>query len=135
MSLVLESAALLPGRKSNPVAVSVQIVSSSDRVPDRMSVMPASTAGVRSAESDGFLRSQSTTMTRLPELARSWASEAAMVDLPSLGRVEVRPTTLLGVFVGSRSMANLIDRIDSANREDGMAAAAQHVPEPLESIR
>src|SRR5450755_4073855 len=32
-------------------------------------------------------------------------------------------------------MANLIDRIDSANRDDGMAAAAQHVPEPLDSVR
>src|SRR3954470_19198633 len=125
MSLVLASAALFPGRKSSCVTLSVQIVSSRDRAPDRTSVMPAPTSGVRLSDSDGFLRSQSTTMTRLPEFARSWASEAAMVDLPSLGRVEVRPTTLLGTFVGSKSMANLTDRIASANRDNGKAAATQ----------
>jgi hypothetical protein len=32
------------------------------------------------------------------------------------------------------SMANLIDRIDSANRDDGMAEAAQQVPEPLDIV-
>src|SRR4051812_49536176 len=135
MSLVLETGAPFPGRKSKLVSGSVQIVSFKGRADNRMSVMPALALGARLAVSDGFLRSQSTTMTRLPEFARSWASEAAMVDLPSWGRVEVRPTTLLGVFVGSRSMANLTDRIASANRDVGMAVAAPHVPDPLANIR
>jgi len=64
----------------------------------------------------------------------SWASEAAMVDFPSLGRVEVMPTILFEVFVGFKSIASFMERIDSANRDNGMAVAAQYIPEVLESV-
>jgi len=64
----------------------------------------------------------------------SWASEAAMVDFPSLGRAEVMPTILFEVFVGFKSIASFMERIDSANRDNGMAAAAQYIPELLESV-
>jgi len=96
--------------------------------------MPASAFGASSAERDGFLRSQSTMMTRLPARAVSWPSEAAMLDFPSLGRAEVMPIILFEVFVGLRSIASFIERIDSANRDNGMAAAAQYIPEPEDSV-
>src|SRR5229473_3682817 len=63
-----------------------------------------------------------------------WASAAVMVDLPSLGRAEVMPTILFEVFVGSKSIASFIERIDSANRDNGLAVAAQYIPELLVSV-
>src|SRR5882757_2447217 len=57
-----------------------------------------------------------------------------MVDFPSLGRVEVIPTILLEALVASESTASLIDRIDSANRDNGMAVAAQYISLLLESV-
>src|SRR6266404_3872783 len=64
----------------------------------------------------------------------SWASEAAMVDFPSLGSDDVMPTTLFEVFVGFKSIASFIERIDSANADNGMAVAAQYIPEHLEIV-
>src|SRR6266481_94097 len=64
----------------------------------------------------------------------SWASEAAMVDFPSLGRAEVMPTILFEVFVGFKSIASFMERIDSANWDNGIAVAAQYIPKPLEIV-
>src|SRR5882762_2963318 len=113
---------------------SLQTVSSRDRAPDKTSMMPAVAPGARLLDRDGFLRSQSTMMTRLPACAMSWASEAVMVDFPSLGRAEVMPTILFEVFVGFKSIASFIERIDSANRDNGKVLATQYIPELLESV-
>ena len=68
----------------------------------------------------GARRSQSTRRTCLPEWAINCASEAAVVDLPSLGELEVIPMiffglrTFLDILTLVRSTAILIDRIASA---------------------
>src|SRR5260370_22223754 len=44
------------------------------------------------------------------------------------------PTILFEVFVGVKSIASFIERIDSANRDNGMAAAVQYIPAPPHSV-
>src|SRR3954452_12561683 len=64
----------------------------------------------------------------------SCASETAMVDFPSLGRDDVMPMILFEVFVGFKSIASFIDRIDSANRDNGIDEATQYISEDLEIV-
>src|SRR3954454_18250399 len=58
----------------------------------------------------------------------------AMVDLPSLGKDEVMPMILFEVFVGFKSIASFIDRIDSANRDNGIEEAAQYNSDDLDIV-
>src|SRR4051794_31572752 len=44
------------------------------------------------------------------------------------------PMTLFEVFVGFKSIASFIDRIDSANRDNGIEEAAQYISEDLEIV-
>ena len=58
-------------------------------------------------------------MTRAPPCAMSVAIAAATVDLPSLGKQEVTPITLVLSLLLFRSTVNFIDRMASAYGEDG----------------
>src|SRR6266568_4986815 len=55
------------------------------------------------------------------------ANASQMVDLPSLGRADVMPTTLFGVLKLPRSVASLIERIPSAKREKGELTAKRPI--------
>src|SRR4051812_11839306 len=58
----------------------------------------------------------------------------AIVDFPSLGRDEVMPIILFEVFDGFKSIASFIERIDSANRDNGIEDAAQYISEEREIV-
>ena len=107
------------GKKASPVVSSVHITLSSSALPAITSSSPDFADGMSIFESDGLRRSQSTSTTRPPPCAMSAASEAAMVDLPSFGREEVTPMTLVDFPACSKSTATLIARIASAKRESG----------------
>ena len=99
------------------------------------SIMPAAAFGARLEDSEGFLRSQSTMMTLFPPCPMSWAREAAIVVLPSLGKAEVMPMTWFEVLVALRSIASLIERIASANLDSGLSMTARWIAESLEMVR
>src|SRR3984957_3891098 len=107
---------------------SFQITSSSDVPPKASSTIPLAALGVTERVSDGFLRSQSTTMTEAPLRAISCPSASATVDFPSFGVAEVSPMTLLDLDLFSKSIANLIDRTPSENRDIGWSIAVQLIP-------
>src|ERR1700732_3752621 len=108
------------GRKLSFFDWSVQMTSLRGASPDITSRSPAFASGANTRVSLGARRSQSTKMTRLPEWDISCASEAAVVDLPSLGELEVIPRTFFGlrtffdILALVRSTAILIERIASA---------------------
>ena len=75
--------------------------------------------GASNLVSEGLRRSPSTRIAREPPWAINWASDAAIVDLPSFGNVEVTPITLFGLRASSKPLANLMERIASVKREKG----------------
>src|SRR5262249_26827940 len=113
------------GKNARLVLGSRQIASSSERLPFDTSRRPKVALGAMLAESEGFRRSQSTMMARLPLCPISWAREAAIVVLPSFGRADVIPMTWLEAFAGLWSIASLIERIASVNRESGIPITAR----------
>src|ERR1700733_14969051 len=92
------------------------------------SAIPLAALGATERVSEGFLRSQSTTMTEAPLRAISCPSASATVDFPSFGVAEVSPMTLLDLDLFSKSIANLIDRTPSENRDIGWSIAVQLIP-------
>src|SRR5262245_47608336 len=64
---------------------------------------------------------------------------AAMVDLPSLGKHDVRPMTLEDVASAFRSRVSLIDRMASAYGDDGESTTVRQILEAdrilIEAIR
>jgi len=48
-----------------------------------------------------------------------------MVDFPSIGNDDVKPMILFDLTISLRSIATLIDRIDSAKRENGESTTVQ----------
>src|SRR5579859_6659852 len=104
-----DRAAFVAGRRTTLVLGSFQTVSSSERRPAATSTIPALAFGAAFAESDGFLRSQSTMMTFFPLRPITCARVAATVDLPSLGSDDVMPIILFDVIAGSRSIASFIE--------------------------
>src|SRR5882757_7112495 len=107
---------------------SLQMTSSSDVRPKASSAIPLAALGATERVSEGFLRSQSTTMTESPLSAISCPSASATVDFPSFGAAEVSPMTLLDLDLFSKSIANLIERTPSANRDFGWSIAVQLIP-------
>src|SRR6266478_4423091 len=90
------------------------------------SKMPNAAAGANATESDRFRKLQSTRITRAPACAMSNAKAAATVDFPSSGCVEVIPITWFRLplrFI--ESMASLISRNDSVNRDCGASVIVQ----------
>ena len=83
------------------------------------STIPPVASAATDRVSDGFLRSQSTTMTEAPFRAMSCPTAKETVDFPSLGTEEVNPITLLDLDLLSMSIANLIERTPSEKRERG----------------
>src|SRR5271165_3614300 len=98
---------------------SFQITSSKDASPQVNSTMPLLAPGATDRVSDGFLRSQSTTMTAPPLRAICSPNANATVDFPSLGIAEVTPMTLHDLDLLSNSIASLIDLTPSEKREKG----------------
>src|SRR5262245_12706221 len=83
------------------------------------SISPGVAFGTSSLLSDGLRKSQSTRITRAPPWALSWAKDAAIVDLPSLGSDDVTPITLLDLAAPLTSTLTFTARIDSAKGESG----------------
>src|SRR5208283_5020935 len=111
-----------PGRGTagkNAICVdwSFQTTSSNDASPATNSTIPLAASEASDRVSEGFLRSQSTTMTEAPFRAMSCPTANATVDFPSLGIEEVNPITLLDLDLLPISIANLIERIPSEKRE------------------
>src|ERR1700735_3216272 len=67
---------------------------SSNEAPATNSIIPLAAFGATDRVSDGFLRSQSTTMMEAPLRAMSCPTANATVDFPSFGTAEVKPITL-----------------------------------------
>ena len=67
-------------------------------------------------------------MTEAPLRAISCPSASATVDFPSFGVAEVSPMTLLDLDLFSKSIANLIERTPSENRDFGWSIAVQLIP-------
>src|SRR4029077_16522755 len=66
----------------------------------------------------------------------SSARLAAIVDFPSCGREEVKPMTLQELAAPLfSSTASLMERISSANRENGALSTAQHMSGSREIVR
>ena len=84
-----------------------------------------SASGASARESEGWRRSQSNKMTRAPPCAMSAAIAAARVDLPSLGKHDVKPMTLVSYLL-FRSTVNFIDRMASAYGDDGELMISPH---------
>ena len=123
------------GKNARFVVESRQTVSSIVWLPLVTSIMPAAAFGARLEDNEGFLKSQSTTITLFPPCPMSCAREAAIVVLPSLGRADVIPMTWFEVLVALRSIASLIERIASANLDSGLSMTARWTAESLEIIR
>ena len=87
---------------------------------------PALASGASARESEGWRRSQSTKMTRAPPCAMSVAIAAARVDLPSLGKHDVKPMTLVILAWLFRSTVSFIDRMASAYGDDGESMISPH---------
>ena len=83
------------GKNAIPVVGSVQTASARSSFPATTSRNPALASGASARESEGWRRSQSNKMTRAPPCAMSVAIAAATVDLPSLGKHDVKPMTLV----------------------------------------
>jgi hypothetical protein len=84
-----------------------------DRAPDKTSMIPPSAFGAGLAENDG-LRSQSTMMTRLPELARSWASEEAMVAIRKKMMLATRASAVAIIILPSQRSQHQIHQVGAA---------------------
>src|SRR5262245_41862665 len=106
----------------------LQRASSRDTRPEITSMIPELALGAMERDRVGLRRSQSTRMTRAPTCAMLCAKAAAMVDLPSLGMAEVRPTTLVVAAAPFKSAASLIVRIASAKRENGCSTTLDATP-------
>src|SRR5665213_3394308 len=122
------------GKNTRLVLGSFHTLLSMERVPEMTSSSPIVAFGASALDKDGFLRSQSIRITLLPVPAMSWAKETAIVDLPSLGKDEVIPMTLFEVCPVLNSMPNLMDRTDSANRDNGMLITPQCDVEAVERV-
>src|ERR1700730_794129 len=107
------------GRKVIPVVGSVHIASLSTVRPAATSTSPAEAPGENFRERDGLRRSASTRITREPACAIIAAKLAAMVDLPSFGKLEVTPITLFASTTLLRSATTFSDRNNSVNCENG----------------
>src|SRR5215831_1063522 len=89
---------------------------------------PTFAFGASARDNDGLRTSQSIRSVRRPDWASMAAIPAATVDLPSVGKYEVRPITLQ-LPCASASTANLLERIASAYAEFGASTAAQRISE------
>src|SRR5262249_60487050 len=83
------------GKNAILVVGTLQIASSRLTFPATTSRNPALASGASARESEGLRRSQSTKTTRAPPCAMSVAIAAATLDLPSLGKHDVKPITLV----------------------------------------
>src|SRR5262245_20573164 len=106
----------------------LQRASSSDTLPEITSMIPELALGAMARDRVGLRRSQSTKITRAPTCAMLCAKAAAIVDLPSLGMAEVRPTTLVVAAAPFKSAASFIVRIASAKRENGCSITLDAMP-------
>src|SRR5271165_1102562 len=114
----------IAGRNAICVDRSFQTRSSNDASPAANSTIPLVASGATDRVSDGFLRSQSTTMTEAPFRAMSCPTDNATVDFPSLGIEEVNPITLLDLDLLPMSIASLIERTPSEKREREIGRAS-----------
>src|SRR5262249_43970423 len=87
--------------------------------PATTSSNPALAFGASARETEGRRKSQSNKITRAPPCAMCVAIAAATVDLPSLGKHDVRPMILLFVASVFRSTTNFIDGMASAYGDVG----------------
>src|SRR5215813_10982582 len=100
------------------VVGSVQATSARSTVPATTSRNPALASGASKREIEEWRRSQSTKITRAPLCAMSVAIATARVDLPSLGRHDVKPIIFVFAWL-FRSIVNFIDRMASTYGHDG----------------
>src|SRR5258707_10608494 len=93
---------------------SAQTTSETVTLPTEASSSPALASGARARVKVGLRTSPSIKRHRAPLCAIRDAIPAAIVDLPSLGKLEVRPIILVGLGDSFRSTVSLIARIASA---------------------
>src|SRR3984957_12356341 len=117
----------IAGRKAIWVDGSLHTASASDVLPRARSTTPLVAFGAIDRVSDGFLRSQSIMMTEAPLRAINCPSASVTVDFPSFGVAEVSPITLPGLDRFSTSIANLIERTPSENRDNGESTTVQAI--------
>src|SRR5262249_2310410 len=84
-------------------------------------------SGVNVRDRVGLRRSQSTNITREPPWAISVAIARASVDLPSLGKHDVRPTTFVYFFGVPRSIVNFISRMASEYGDEGASIMVRRI--------
>src|ERR1700730_7267485 len=116
------------GTNASDVVGSVQRTSLSSRFPERTSSNPSSAPGASERVNDGLRRSQSSNIALPPACDIRRARFAAIVDLPSLGYVDVMPIALVGLAVENRSILTLIVRNASANLENGVPTTPNRIP-------
>src|SRR5215467_5033729 len=114
------------GRKANRVPESLSTACMILASPVTTSRNPTFAFGARARDNDGLRTSQSIRSVRRPDWASMVAIPAATVDLPSVGKYDVRPITLQ-LPCASASTANLIERIASAYAEFGASTAAHRI--------
>ena len=82
------------GKKARLVTGSLQIASSKRAFPESTSRSPIVARGASCRVKEGLRRSQSTRITRALACAARSAKAIEVVDLPSSGTDDVKPTTL-----------------------------------------
>src|SRR5262245_26756189 len=91
------------------------------------SIRPTVALGAMLRDSEGLRKSQSTSITRPrpPACAMTCATATEMVDFPSFGNDDVNPIILLDPPATFKSIASLIERIDSAKDDKGLSTTFQ----------
>src|SRR5262249_24484427 len=123
------------GKNAILVVESFQTASSNSIFPATTSRKPALAFGASARESEGLRTSQSTKTTRAPPCAMSDAIAAARLDLPSLGKDDVKPMTLVNSSWLFKSTVSFIDRTASAYADDGESTIVRILFGPEDSAR
>src|ERR1019366_2132442 len=114
ISFVGGSLAGAPAGKKRKLVEGMDTMASSSAILPITAPIDPGESGAYFRDNDGLRRSASTKMTLPPASAMRCARLAAMVDLPSLGNVEVTPMTLCDFRAPLKSAAIFTDRIASA---------------------